>query len=67
VTPRTEFLTGPEESTTPFVEGIHHTHGEKANTHGMREQGSEDRIDEDKAATNGKRATMPSREACIAF
>jgi hypothetical protein len=62
----TGFLPGPEESTTPLIEGLNGTNREDR-AHGMGDHGREDRINKDQASTDGERAPVPAREAHITF
>jgi hypothetical protein len=61
------FLSGPEEGPASFIDGFNDTGREEARTHGMGQHRGEDRVDEEKATTNGEASPSPAREAHITF
>jgi hypothetical protein len=63
----TRFLASPKEGTPALINGLQNARGEEPSGHGMRKQGSEDRIDKEQAPTNGERSPTPSREAHVTF
>jgi hypothetical protein len=63
----TGFFPGPEESTSPLVDGLNDTCREEARAHGMREHRREDRVDQDQPPANRKTPALPPRETHVAF
>jgi hypothetical protein len=61
------FLSVPEESPAPFIDGLDNTGRKEARTHGMRQHRGEDQVDEEKTTSNGEASPSPAREAHITF
>ncbi|KAM0875329.1 hypothetical protein ACQ4PT_036870 [Festuca glaucescens] len=67
VTTVASLLPGPEKSTTSLIDSLNNAGGEHTSPHGVREHGSEDRVDKNQASPYRKAPTAPPREAHVAF
>ena len=59
------FLAGPEKSPAAFINGFQHPNREKSRSHGMSEFSRNNRVDKDKATSNGKGTAPPTREVKV--
>jgi hypothetical protein len=58
-------VASPQEGSRPLINSIDDTRREEADTHSMRQHSSDNRVDKEEEAANGKGAASPTSQAHV--